>query len=127
MQLVHPQNYLVFGILFFLVIAMIPVFAEDESQKEEKMSEQQKKEFEKTMKQLEREKEIAKKQAENEHESEDDDNRGFFNIGGNTSGLILTGTIASILGVIGYAGYRIFSIRRTARAKRKATLEGLSK
>ena len=115
--------------MFFLVISVLPVFAEAAFENEKKTSEQQKKEFEEILKQAEIEKEKAKKQAEIERESEDDDNenRGLFFLGGNTSGLILTGTIVAILGVVVYAGYKVFSIRKVARAKRKASVEGMQK
>ncbi|HSB57764.1 MAG TPA: hypothetical protein VLD38_08155 [Nitrosopumilaceae archaeon] len=126
--MVNQNNFLPFGIIFLLALGLFPVFAEDELE-DETMSEQQKKEFENTLTQIEMEKEIANKQEEISHESEvdEDDEQGFSILGGGTSGLILAGTIASILGVVGYAGYKVFSIRKMAHAKRKASFEGIPK
>ena len=128
MRKLTSQNFLVFVIMFILVITIFPASVQGESGEGKKMSEQQKKELEKNLKQIEIERELTKDQGEKEHEQEnDDEGRGLSILVGGTTGLILIGTIGSIMGVVGYAVYKIFSIRMAVQRKKKPSFEGMPK
>jgi hypothetical protein len=103
------------------IIVLIALFslsqyswAQDESAEHEL-----EKQAELAKKQLELEKELAQK--EREASEDDDDERGIglsfgrFDLGD----MVIIGTVASVLGVSGYAGYKLFSIRRKASLARK--------
>ena len=76
---------------------------------------------------LEQQRELAKQQMEAQKElfgDDDDDDRGLGLSFGrmNLANIVLLGTVASIAGVGGYAGYKVLSIKRKAAAiKRKPT------
>lgn len=54
---------------------------------------------------------------EQEREREDDDDERGSLLGGGITDMVLAGTAAAIVGVGGYAGYKVYQIKKKARPK----------
>lgn len=88
------KNILVFTfLLFVLTVNVIPSFADDDDDEREDAFE------------------FGENEREDEDEREDDDDE-RIGLGTEFSDMVLYGTIAAIVGSIGYTGFRIMTMKR---------------